>query len=96
MNSAISLVLFTLKVGKYYSKILQEEVLFSALITSYQVPRKGDIIKKYIKFEDDDEIEKQIEYTLEVQSIHYIIEEFGEATITVYANVINEKLVGDK
>lgn len=95
MNSNISQVLFTLKVGTYYSNILEEEIssyIKPPLCSSYQVPNKGDIIKITKRFEDDEGL-KIIEYTLEVYTKHFIIKDFGEATITVYANIINEKLV---
>lgn len=95
MNSSISQVLFTLKIGTYYSNILQEEIssdIEPPLCSSYQVPNKGDIIKITKKFEDVEGL-KIVEYTLEVHTKHFIIKDFGEATITVYANVINEELV---
>lgn len=95
MDSTISHVLFELKVGCYYSTILKEDVsedLSKPLVESYQVPQKGDIIKTSLLFEGYDEIEKTIEYTLEVQTIHYIMDDWGKAIIKVYANVVTERM----
>ena len=89
-------ILFRLNVGYYYSDIIQEDVLNefgTPIIRAYQVPNRGDILKKSMEFCLDVDKEVTIEYTLEVQSVHYIIDDNDEAIIEVYANVINENVI---
>ena len=89
-------ILFRLNVGYYYSDIIQEDVLNefgTPIIRAYQAPNRGDILKKSMEFCLDVDKEVTIEYTLEVQSVHYIIDDNDEAIIEVYANVINENVI---
>lgn len=89
-------VLFRLNVGFYYSGFLHEDILNeigTPIIRACQVPNKGDILKLSIDFHFDENNFGTIEYTLEVQSVHYLIDDNDEATIEVYANVINENVI---
>lgn len=85
--------MYELRIGAY--KDFEDEFGY---IHSTFLPRKGDIIDKYLIITEDlNDDEKTLKYywTLEVQSVHFELFKDDSSMPIVYANVINEELVNN-